>query len=213
MRPLVSGKQRALFHAKRKNEEAVISEQYRMIGTNIHFIVGDEKSNAILVTSPGKREGKSATAANIAVTMAQQGNEVLLIDANFRNPAMHKIFNTPNIFGFTDVLDGNVTFEDAVSFPKVNGLHILTSGTVPLNLTGQRAGELLDSVKASYNMVIIDSPSLLEANDSKILANICDGVVLVVKQNTTSIESALESKKILNYAQATLLGVVLNEKN
>jgi len=193
------------------NEELIIAEQYRTIGTNIQFIIEGEKST-ILITSPGRGEGKSVTTANIALSIAQQGEEVLLIDANFRNPSLHKTFNVPNIHGFTDVLAGKITFKEAVVSSQVEGIHILTSGTFPLNLSTQKVKQLLESIKQSYNMVLIDSRPILEANDTKILANICDGVVLVVRQDDTSMENAFESKKILEYAQAKMIGVVLNEK-
>ncbi|GIN20948.1 CpsD/CapB family tyrosine-protein kinase [Siminovitchia fordii] len=211
MRQLGSGKQKSIFAGKKRKEEELIAEQYRTIGTNIQFITGTKRNNIILVTSPGKGEGKSATAANIALSLAQQGNKVLLIDANFRCPEQHNIFNILNIFGFTDILDGKVTFERAIT--KVKGIHILTSGTIPISLSTHRAEKLLDKVKTEYSMVIIDSSPLLEINDTRILANICDGVVLVFKQNETRVEKALESKRILEYAQAKVLGVVLNEKN
>ena len=95
----------------------------------------------------------------------------------------------------------------------MEGIHILTSGTFPLNLLTQKVKQLLESIKQSYNMVLIDSRPILEANDTKILANICDGVVLVVRQDDTSMENAFESKKKYSkYAQAKMIGVVLNEK-
>ncbi len=204
-----SGKQRSIFPRKRRiEEEELITEQYRTIGTNIQFTTGTKRNNIILVTSPGKDEGKSATAANIALSLAQHGNKVLLIDANFRCPEQHDIFNILNIFGFTDVLEGKIIFERAIK--EVQGIHILTSGTAPLSLSTQETEKFFHKVKSEYSMVIIDSSPLLEINDTRILANISDGVVLVFKQNETSMENALESKRILDHAHANVLGAVLN---
>ncbi|KAB7708162.1 polysaccharide biosynthesis tyrosine autokinase [Bacillus aerolatus] len=198
------------------NPESIISEQFRTIRTNIQFINGDKKSNKLLITSPGKEEGKSTTAANIAVSMAQQGEKVLLIDGNLRNPSIHSTFETLNVSGLTDVLMGEAIFEEAVYSSKIENLDILTSGAISSNpaelLASQMMKQLLQKVSPLYETILIDSPSVLEVTDPKIIANLCDGVVLVVRQDKTNIENAFESKKVLEYAKAQIVGVILNEK-
>jgi len=198
------------------NPDSIISEQYRTIRTNIYFLNGDKKNKTLLVTSPGKLEGKSTTAANLAISMAQQQEKVLLIDGNLRNPNIHSIFKASNAFGLTDVLTETISFEEAVFPSSIEKLDILTSGKTPSNpvelLASQNMQQLLQKVKSLYDIILIDSTSILEVTDTKIIANICDGVVLVVKQNKTNIESAVETKKVLEYARAQIVGVILNNK-
>ncbi|MBS4205822.1 CpsD/CapB family tyrosine-protein kinase [Bacillus sp. FJAT-49754] len=199
------------------NPDSIISEQYRTIRTNIRFLNGDKKNNTLLITSPGKWEGKSTTAANIAISMAQQKEKILLIDGNLRDPGIHHIFKTSNATGLTDVLTGKVNFEEAVCPSNIGSLDLLTSGAIPFNpaelLGSHMMSLLLKKVNSLYDLVLIDSTSLLEVTDTKIIANLCDGVVLVVRQNKTDLESAFESKKVLEYAKAQIVGVILNEKN
>lgn len=210
-----SRKQRNLI--THSNPESIISEQFRTIRTNLHFIYGDKNSSTLLITSPGKWEGKSTTAANMAVSMAQQKEKILLVDANLRNPSIHNIFKTSNMIGLTDVLEGNVSFEEAIYPSRIGKLDILTSGDTPYNpaelLASDAMEQFLQKVGSLYDIVLIDSASVLEVSDTKIIANLCDGVVLVVRQDKTNIENAFESKKVLEYAKAQIVGVILNEKN
>ncbi|MCJ8009114.1 CpsD/CapB family tyrosine-protein kinase [Lederbergia wuyishanensis] len=196
--------------------DSIISEQYRMIRTNIHFLIGDKTNNTLLITSPGKNEGKSTTTANLAISMAQQKEKVLLIDGNFRDPSIHNIFKVPNTLGLTDILTDKATFQEAVNISVIDGLDVLTSGSIPTNpvelLASQTMKSFLKNINSFYDFILIDSTSLLEVTDTKIIANISDGVILVVRQEKTNIESAFESKKVLEYAKAKIVGVILNEK-
>jgi len=221
VKQLVLNKKRSSMTIKKRNlvthtnPESLISEQFRTIRTNIHFVKGDKKENALLITSPGKSEGKSTAVANIAVSMAQQKERILSIDGNLRNPRVHDLFKLTNISGLTDVLTGKATFEETVIPTGIGSLDILTGGTKPFNpvelLASPKMKEFLKYVSAVYDHVLIDSPPVLEVTDTKILANLCDGVVLVVKKNKTDSESAYESKKVLEFAKAQIIGVILNE--
>lgn len=197
------------------NPESIISEQFRTIRTNIHFIKGERKENVLLITSPGKGEGKTTTAGNIAVSMTQQKEKILLIDGNLRNPSVHDLFKLTNTSGLTEILTGKIEFDEAVVSTGIGNLDVLTSGTKAFNpaelLASPAMKEFLQTVSGSYDTVLIDSPSVLEMTDTKILANLCDGVVLVVKKNKTNSESAYESKKVLEFAKANIIGVILNE--
>lgn len=197
------------------NPESIISEQFRTIRTNIHFIKGDKKESVLLVTSPRNGEGKTTTAANIAVSMTQQKEKILLIDGNLRNPGIHNLFKLTNTTGLTDILTGRIEFEEAVVSTGIGNLDILTSGTKPNNpvelLASPVMKDFLHKVSREYDTVLIDSPPVLEMTDTTILANLSDGVVLVVKKNKTNSESAYESKKVLEFAQAHMIGVIINE--
>jgi len=195
--------------------ESIISEQYRMIQANIKFSVDDNKKQTYLITSPNKGEGKSTTAANLAVSMAQQKTKVLLIDANLRNPSLHIIFNLPNSIGLTDVLTGRSSLSNAVHHTDVGRLDVITSGLIPINpvelLSSMMMNELLVSSLKSYDVVLIDSHSVLELTDTKLLANQCDGVVLVIQSGKTLSDEALQAKKVLEFAKANLIGVIIQE--
>ncbi|MDR7000595.1 CpsD/CapB family tyrosine-protein kinase [Neobacillus niacini] len=195
--------------------DSIISEQFRMIQTNIKFMLVDQKSRTLLITSPRDGEGKSTTAVNLAVSMAQQKKKVLLIDANLRKPSLHTFFKLSNSNGLTDVLTGRLSFNEVVHHTEIWRLDVLSSGLVPFNpvelLGSQMMQELLKKVTQFYDTVIIDSNSILEVTDTKLLSTQCDGVILVVKNGKTKLEKAAEAKKVLEFAKAKLVGVILNQ--
>ena len=197
------------------NPDSVIAEQYREIRTNIRFLSGKGKKLTLMVTSPSNGEGKSTTAANLAVSMAQQKEKVLLIDANLREPSLHSIFKVSNSVGLTDVLTGRIPFEEAIYHTEIGRLEILPSGPIPFNPTELLGSEvmieLLHDIIKDYDVVLIDSPAVLEVADTKILAGKCDGVILVVGEGKTELTKAVETKKALTFAQARLMGIILNE--
>lgn len=196
--------------------ESIISEQIRMIQANIKFLMTDQKARVFLITSPSSGEGKSMAVANLAVSMAQQKEKILLIDANLRTPVQHEIFKIANSAGLSDVLAGKERFEEAVYHTEIGRLDLLTSGLPPSNpseLLGSDAmKELLDVALKSYEAVLIDSYGVIDVTDTKVLAKKCDGVVLVIQNGKTSVEKASEAKKELEFTRAKLIGVILNEK-
>lgn len=220
MRQLVLSKRKSLAAAKKRMlvsysfPESIISEQFRMIQTNIKFSVA-EKSRTFLITSAKDGEGKSTTVANLAVSMAQQKERVLLIDANLRNPSLQSFFKISNSNGLTDVLIGKSLLEDTIYHTEIGRLDVLTSGTSthnPVELLGSRMmQELLKNALQSYDLILLDSNAILEVPDTKLLANQCDGVVLVIQNGKTKAEEAYEAKKVLEFAKAKLVGVVMNQ--
>lgn len=198
------------------NPKSPIAEQFRTIRTNIQFSSVDKELQTIIVTSSGPGEGKSTNTANLAVVFAQQGKRVLLIDADLRKPTVHYTFRTENHVGLSNVLTRQLTLEEAVSTTAQEKLWVLSSGPIPPNpselLGSKNMQVLLEQAKEEYDVIVIDSPPVLAVTDAQILANLADGVVLVVSSGKTERDSAKKAKELLESAQAKILGVVLNNK-
>jgi capsular exopolysaccharide synthesis family protein len=193
-----------------------ISEQYRTVRTSIQFSSVDEDIQTIMVTSAGPGEGKSTTAANLAVTFAQQEKKVLIVDADLRKPTMHYTFNQTNTFGLTTVLAGQIPLNEAVNPTDVFNLSVLTSGPIPPNpaeLMGSKSmARFLKEVKENYDIIIFDTPPILAVTDAQVLANSCDGTVMVIYSGKTEMEEATKAKELLLNTKGKLLGAVLNHK-
>lgn len=198
------------------NPKSPVSEQYKTIRTNIQFSTVDQEYRTIMVTSSGPGEGKSTTAANLAVVYAQQGKRVLLIDADLRKPTVHYTFNFTNTFGMTTVLTKQSVLPETVKDSGVENLHILSSGPIPPNpaelLSSKAMSWFMNEAKELYDILIFDTPPVLAVTDAQVMANQCDGTILVVSSGTTETEASKKAKESLEAAKAKILGVVLNNK-
>lgn len=197
------------------NPNSVIAEQFRTIRTNIHFLTEQQNRRVFLITSPDKQEGTSTSIANLAVSIAQNKEKVLLIDANLRSPALHQLFKTSNNIGLTNVINGSSKLNEAIDQTGIAQLDLLTSGTISPNpsdtIGDYRMENLLKEVGEAYDLVLIDTPPVLKSTETRILASICDGVFILLNRGKTKVEQAEESKKIMNLAQANVLGILLND--
>ncbi|MGG1593049.1 CpsD/CapB family tyrosine-protein kinase [Terribacillus saccharophilus] len=197
------------------NPKSPISEQYRTIRTNIEFASVDQDMRSLLITSSGPSEGKSSTTANLGVVFAQQGKRVLLIDGDLRKPTVHYTFKLDNRTGLSTVLVGEKILEESVKETDVPNLEILTCGPIPPNpseLLGSKAmKQMLQKAQETYDVVIFDTPPVLAVTDAQILANICDGSIIVARSEQTEYESIQKAKDLLEPAHAKLLGIVLND--
>lgn len=193
---------------------SVISEQYRTIRTTINFSLPGEQMKTLLFTSASKEEGKSTTSANMAIVFAESGKKVLLVDADMRKPTLHHTFHLNNHVGLSNLLVGKGQLEQSVRDSGIKNLELLTSGQIPHNPAELLDSPILDTVmaemKARYDLIIFDSPPILSVTDSKILANKCDGTVLVVNTGKTEKQSALKARDSLSTAKAYIVGVVMN---
>lgn len=198
------------------NPRSPISEHYRTIRTNLEFSSVDQELKTILITSSGPGEGKSMTTANLAVVYAQQGKKVLLIDADLRKPTVHYTFRMDNLRGLSNILVNNMKLEDATYSSSVDNLDVITSGPIPPNpselLGSKRMRSFINEANQLYDMILFDTPPVLAVADAQILANLVDGVVLVVRSKQTEYEAAIKAKEALEPAQAKLLGTVLNDR-
>jgi capsular exopolysaccharide synthesis family protein len=203
------------------------AEAYRTIRTGVLLSSAERPPKVVLVTSPGPVDGKTTTAANLAIAMAQAGSSTLLIDADLRRPRIHQVFaqengrgnsegnRNDNIKGLGPVLVGETTLEAAIRQTPIPLLSVLTSGPIPPNpaelLGSQRMRELIGELGRKFDRIIIDSPPLVPVTDATLLSTLCDGVVLVVKESRTTKMLASEARKRLAEAKAKLLGVVFND--
>lgn len=197
------------------NPKSPISEQYRTIRTTIEFKMIDQGIKSFLVTSSEASAGKSTTIANLAITFAQQGKKVLLIDADLRKPTVNLTFKVQNRVGLTNVLMNQSSITDAQQRTRVSeNLTIISSGPIPPNpseLLGSIAMKrLIESVTEFFDVILIDTPPLSLVTDAQVLSNYVGGVVIVAQANQTKKDGLLRTKKLLNQVQANILGVVLH---
>lgn len=192
-----------------------ISEAYRTLRTNVQFTSVDSKTKKILITSSGPREGKSTTVANLAVSMAQAGKSVLIVDADLRNPTMHKLFELSNLEGLSVSLVQDKDYKNYIQETRVPGVRVLTGGPIPPNpaeLVGSmRMKGLIEEVSSQYDVVLIDTPPVIAVTDAAILAQEVDGVILVLASGEVNKEYAQRAKDQLDKVGAKILGAVLNK--
>jgi len=195
---------------------SLAAEAYRSLRTSVRFVGVDRSVSTILVTSAGTSEGKSMTAANLAVVLAQAGERVLLVDADLRQPRVHEFFDLPLRPGLTNLLLGDAEIGSAVRSPREPAtLEILPAGPLPPNpaelLDGPRARQLLEVMAATRGTVVIDSPPLLPVTDAQVLARLTDATLLVVSYRETSKRALARSLELLGQVDAPVVGMVLNQ--
>jgi polysaccharide biosynthesis transport protein len=193
------------------------AEAYRSMRTNITFSMNGAENGAkrLLVTSAGPGEGKSTTAANLAVVFGLAGSRVLLIDADLRRPAQHRIFNIPNTSGLTSLLaNSGVRPQQAVQRTTAERVWLLPSGPVPGNpselLGSGHTESLLDSVQQHFDIVILDTPPVLAVTDPAVLSSVVTASVIVVQHGKTRSEELRSAVQRLAVAGKPIAGVILN---
>ncbi len=192
-----------------------ITEAYRSLRTNLQFSSVDETLRSLLVTSATPGEGKTTTAANLAVVFAQAGHSVILVDADIRKPQQHKIFDLPKSPGLTEVMVSNNTpLGFFLRETPVQNLRILTSGKDapnPAELLGSnRMKQLLQELQQEADFLVVDAPPLLAVTDAQVLSNNVDGVLLVVNTEKTPRTIIARGAEAILRANGRILGVVLN---
>jgi protein-tyrosine kinase len=193
------------------------SEAYRTLRTNIQFAGLDRPCRSILITSATAGEGKTTTAANLGIVIAQAGSPVCLVDSDLRRPNLHRLFGLDNTRGLTTALLEDLPFAQIAQPTRVANLSILTSGPLPPNpaeLVGsKRMRELLEGASSSFDLVLCDSPPILAVSDPVALAAQCDGVILAVRVGTVAQDMVRRAAEQIAAVKGKILGVLLNHVN
>lgn len=197
------------------SSKSPVSEAYRGIRTNIQFANVDNNIKTILMTSAAPGEGKTTTLCNVAMTMADAGHKVIIIDCDLREPRIHKFFEVSNRVGITDILLKGEDFKSFLRGGFHPNLEIITSGKIPSNpseiLCSNAMKNLIEKIKMECDYVFIDTPPVIAVTDAVIMSQYIDGVVLVCSSGKTEVEMVKKSKESLAKVNANILGVVLNK--
>jgi capsular exopolysaccharide synthesis family protein len=193
--------------------KSLAAESYRTLRTKLHFSSVDKVIKTIVITSPTPADGKSTTGANLAVSLCQEGKKVLLIDGDLRKPKVHKYFGLANSVGLTDILSKDSSIEEAIQhISDIEGLSILVSGTIPPNpaelMGSDRMKAFIEELKASYDIIIIDTPPVVQVTDALIASDFADLILLVVAQGETNIDAAIKARKMFSDTLAPKVSVV-----
>jgi len=199
-----------------KNPKSRAAEAFRTLRTNIQFSGLDDSLSSIVVTSSRPSEGKSTVLINLAITIAQSGKKVLVIDCDLRRPTVHKKLGLPNAEGLTNLLiQDKESFDEVVLTTKVPNLSALTSGPTPPNpaelLGTKRMKSIIRQLTGSFDMVLIDAPPVIAVTDAQILATIAEGTLIVTSYGATEKFGLVKTKELLDKVGAKVLGVVINK--
>lgn len=190
------------------------AECCRTIRTNLAFMTTETPLKALVVTSPGPAEGKSTLAVSLAITMANSGRNVLLIDSDLRRPRIHRAFGLHAEAGITSILLGEQTVAECVHTTMVNGLSLLPCGPIPPNpaelLHTARFGKMLADLKQQYDIIILDSPPVGVVIDAAIIGPQVDGAIVVAESGSTALDAMSQALRQMRDVGTKILGCVLN---
>jgi capsular exopolysaccharide synthesis family protein len=211
--------------------KGVLAEGYRSLKVNLQFACMDQKVNSLAFASAGLGEGKTTTVINLAITIAQDGRRVLVVDADLRKPAVNARLGLKREPGLSEILVGNAQWQEVVqtaadlmlgklgfdqimSAPGVDNLSVLTSGHLPQNpsefFNSQRIVDLIAELEENFDLVIFDCPPILPVADAVLIGPKVDGVVLVYQVGRVGRTQLQRAKSLLENAQARIVGIVLS---
>ena len=197
-----------------KNTDFAIQEAYKQLRTNIRFCIRDQKCKKLCLTSAQAGEGKSITVLNLAISIGQTGKKVLLIDADLRRPSISRLLVEKASPGLSEILVGDATEFEAIRPGIYPNLDIMFSGDVPPNpselLSSERMQELIETCAEYYDYILVDTPPVNVVTDACIIANLLDGVFLLVREKSTKKENVRQAINNLQLTGANVLGYVLN---
>ncbi len=192
-----------------------IVEAYKIIRTGLLFALSTAQEKSIVCTSAEPGAGKSTTCSNVAITMAQTGAKVILIDADMRKPTQHKIFRVNNAQGLSKLLSGLAAMKDTIQRDVVTNLDLITSGPIPPNpselLGSENMLNLLNRLSEEYDYIFVDTPPVNVVSDAFMLAKKVAGVMLVARQKQTHYEELQKAVESIRALEANVLGVVITD--
>jgi len=195
-----------------ESDHTVFAEAFRKLRTNLQFLAVDSPPRVIVLTSSVPSEGKSTTAINLALALAEGEQNVVLVDGDMRRPTLAKYLDLVGTVGFSTVLSGRATLDEALQKTCFRGLTVLTSGAIPPNpselLGSQSANKLLSELRAQFDYVVVDSTPLLAVTDGAILAASGDGVLMLARFGEAKREQLMHAVGSLQGVGAALLGAV-----
>jgi polysaccharide biosynthesis transport protein len=191
-----------------------LSEAIRNLRTSLLFALDGIGPQTVLFSSSLPSEGKTTISSNVSISLTQLGKRVLMIDGDLRRPCLHSVFSIPERVGLTEYLEGVCAWEDVVHPSGVPGLDVIVCGKRPPNpaelLSSGRMRTILEQAKREYDIILVDSPTLLNMADSRILSSYVDGVVVIIKSRATPKLLAKQACANVRGADGTIVGVVLN---
>ncbi len=197
-----------------RDPNSILAENFRLLRSNIEFFQISNPIKTILITSPSQGNGKTTIASNLALSISQGEQEVILVDADLRRPAVHAALKMSKEPGLSDVIKNKAEIQSVVRQPKNQNINVITAGNIPPNITevvgSKRISSILSRLKDNYELVIVDAPPLI-ISDSFNLASKVDGVILVMVPGETTIEQAKAIKEQLDRSEARMLGIVFNK--
>lgn len=192
-----------------------VVEAYKAIRINLLFALSTSSEHSVIITGAEPDVGKSTTTANLAVTMAQMGARVLVVDADMRKPMLHKIFRQPNHEGLSHVLGGLQSFEAAVHRDVFSGLDVLSAGPIPPNpselLGSERMAQFLSQATQQYDFVFLDTPPVNVVADALTFQNMAGGVLLIARQRHTHYDELEKAAEKIKSLGGNVLGVIIND--
>ena len=204
-----------------QRQSSVMAECFRAVLASILFNHRKRQHpRVIVITSPGPSEGKTVTASNLAIALAEIGQRVVLIDADMRRTRLHALFNVPNTWGLSNILSDqnliqNCPIEALTRESEIPGLHLVPSGPSVLNtsrlLYSARLKSLLERLRQDFDMILIDTPPMIQFPDARVLGQLADAVVLVVRAGQTTSDRAITARRRLSEDMIPIVGAILND--
>lgn len=196
------------------NPPFAVVEAYKSLRYNIKFVLSTKNKNSFVISSPYSGDGKSTVLANIAISIAQNNERVLLIDMDLRRPTQHRMFRIRNKAGVSNIIGDRQPIEKVIHKDVIKNLDILTSGAIPPNpsemTSSNKAKEIIKWAEENYDYVLIDAPPVNVVSDALALADLTAGVVLVARVGQTHKEDLQKAVENVQFVNSELLGVILN---